>query len=74
MVRLLTLNSLEKQASNFSLQYHVIKHEGHENKGNDHQLKQFLIMLTNFPYQCLYNKYLMQQDKNENLAYLGDIL
>ena len=32
-------------ASNFSLQYHTwIKHKGHENKLNDHQLKKLLIV------------------------------
>ena len=31
--------------SNFSLQYHPwIKHKGHKNKGNDHQLKKLLIV------------------------------
>ena len=38
-------NPQECLASNFSLQYQpCIKHLGHENKGNDHQLKQPLIV------------------------------
>ena len=38
-------NPQEWLASNFSLPYHPwIKHEGHESKGSDHQLKKLLIV------------------------------
>ena len=38
-------NPWEWPASNFSFQYHPwIKHLGHENKGNDNQLKNLLII------------------------------
>ena len=38
-------NPQEWLATNFSLQYHPwIKHEGHKNRGNDHQLKKLLIV------------------------------
>ena len=34
------------EMANFSLQYRPwIKHKGHENKGNDHQLKKLLIFI-----------------------------
>ena len=50
-ILLLTLRHFTLQewlASNFSLQYRPwIKHEGHENKGNDHQLKKLLIVRQN---------------------------
>ena len=41
----LTLWTLKWPPSNFSLQYHPwIKHQSHENNGNDHQLKELLII------------------------------
>ena len=44
-VFLTPLNPLEWLASNFSLQdYPWITQPGHENKGNDHQLKKLLIV------------------------------
>ena len=46
-------NTLEWQASNFSLQYHpLITHQGHENKENDHRLEA-LDYETNSPHQHL---------------------
>ena len=44
MKNFLTLQPWELQASNFSQHYNpYITHEGHENKGNDHQLNILLI-------------------------------
>ena len=44
MKNFLTLQPWEWQASNFSQHYNpYITHEGHENKGNDHQLNILLI-------------------------------
>ena len=41
----ITLLTQEWLASNFSLLYHSwIKYESHENRGNDHQPKQLLIV------------------------------
>ena len=50
LLMLKPFNPLESLTSNFFLQNHPsIKHWGHENKGNDHQLKKLLIVEENSP-------------------------
>ena len=57
-LRHFTLQPLEWLVSNFSLQYRPwIKHEGHENKGKDHQLKKLLIVWQNLLVSTFGNVY-----------------